>query len=296
MTIICNICAYDYDNTKRREVECPNCAFTCCSECTEKYFISTGYAPQCMSCHRLWDMEFVHKTHNKSSQKRIREIHKQRLYNVEMSLLPETQGYAKLYLELPSLSLHNTQLVELIMEMNRNLRSDTHRGNIQTAFIKKELASLQYERVCNYERIQSINQILQGVRDTLSENDTDTITTIRVTPKHQFVKRCVKESCKGFVDQINYICGICDTQICKGCLNEHTDNHTCLTDDIATAKLILKDSKPCPECGIPIHKINGCNHMFCTQCNTPFDWMTMEIHINGNTNPHYYQWMSQMDG
>jgi hypothetical protein len=45
-----------------------------------------------------------------------------------------------------------------------------------------------------------------------------------------------------------------------------------------------------------IHRISGCTHMFCTQCNTAFDWRTGEIHKNGNTNPHYYAWLQSRPG
>lgn len=289
----CNVCVENFNKNTRKKVECPNCNYVCCSACTEKYFVSSGYEPQCMSCNRLWDMEFLHKTHNNASQKRIRELHKQKLYNAEMSLLPDTQEYAKLYRELPLLKKRNTEMYKDITAMNDRYQHNDP-DNITRALWNKELASVKYDKVCCSERMHDIEQVLSGVRDTLSVGSMKSVSPI--ITKKEYVKKCVNESCKGFVDKSTHVCGICDTKICKDCLNELLEDHECLEDDIATAKLIMKDSKPCPECGIPIHKINGCNHMFCTQCNTPFDWRTLEIHKNGNSNPHYYQWMNESGG
>ena len=53
--------------------------------------------------------------------------------------------------------------------------------------------------------------------------------------------------------------------------------HKCNEDDINTAKLLKKDTKYCPKCNFGITKISGCDVMFCTQCNTSFNWKTMEI-------------------
>lgn len=39
-------------------------------------------------------------------------------------------------------------------------------------------------------------------------------------------------------------------------------------------QLIIKDSKPCPNCKEMITRSMGCNQMFCTKCHECFDWMT----------------------
>ena len=63
-----------------------------------------------------------------------------------------------------------------------------------------------------------------------------------------------------------------------------------------TAKLLAKDTKGCPKCGVPIHRIHGCNQMFCTCCHTGFDWQTLEIIDTGRGfhNPHYYEMREQL--
>jgi hypothetical protein len=71
--------------------------------------------------------------------------------------------------------------------------------------------------------------------------------------------------------------------------------HICKEDDVETAKLLEKNTKPCPSCNMGIFKIDGCNQMFCTNCNTAFDWVTRNI-MNGNIhNPHYFEWIRRQE-
>jgi len=67
------------------------------------------------------------------------------------------------------------------------------------------------------------------------------------------------------------------------------ENHECNADDVATAKLLKSDTKPCPKCSTGIYKIDGCDQMWCTQCHTAFSWKTGELQTNIH-NPHYFEW------
>ena len=67
--------------------------------------------------------------------------------------------------------------------------------------------------------------------------------------------------------------------------------HVCKTENVESAKLIKKDSRKCPSCATPIFRVQGCNQMFCTYCNTNFDWASGKK-INGVIhNPHYFEYM-----
>ena len=115
------------------------------------------------------------------------------------------------------------------------------------------------------------------------------------TNQSEHVFSCTKENCKGFVMKFNWSCGICDTMYCKKCFQKNDADHVCLQENIDTAAFILKTSKPCPKCATRIHKISGCDQMFCTHCNTAFSWNTLEIETGIVHNPHFFEWQNRTD-
>jgi hypothetical protein len=117
----------------------------------------------------------------------------------------------------------------------------------------------------------------------------------------QFVRACPAEECRGFLSA-DWKCGLCKIETCSKCHviksgegGEAPKEHTCNPDDVETAKLLAKDTKPCPKCHTGIFKIDGCDQMWCTQCHTAFSWRTgaLEHHIH---NPHYYEWQRRTNG
>jgi hypothetical protein len=55
--------------------------------------------------------------------------------------------------------------------------------------------------------------------------------------------------------------------------------------------MLKKDTKPCPKCNTPIFKIEGCDQMWCTQCQTAFSWKHGRIETGHVHNPHYWQYL-----
>jgi len=55
-----------------------------------------------------------------------------------------------------------------------------------------------------------------------------------------------------------------------------------LPDDDENQRLslnwITRNTRPCPSCGIPQIKVDGCCSVSCSWCDTGFDWNTREIH------------------
>ena len=119
--------------------------------------------------------------------------------------------------------------------------------------------------------------------------------TISRENEKKFVQACPGENCKGFLDS-KWHCGLCSSNVCSECFAiKPTDkDHVCDPNDVETAKTIRKDSKPCPSCGTFIFKIDGCSQIWCTSCKTAFDWRTGAIETKNIHNPHYYEWLRQM--
>lgn len=79
-------------------------------------------------------------------------------------------------------------------------------------------------------------------------------------------------------------CAKCFTIICMSCFAPH-GGKTCaehqyeLTDEyIATAKLKKElNIKDCPNCGIGIEKVDGCNNVVCNSCHVAICWKCLEF-------------------
>jgi len=118
------------------------------------------------------------------------------------------------------------------------------------------------------------------------------------TERAEFVRACPVDNCRGFLST-QWKCGVCDNWTCPDCHEVkgavRDAEHTCNPDNVATAALLARDTKNCPKCGVGIHKIDGCDQMWCVQCHTAFSWRTGRIETNIH-NPHYYEWMRRTGG
>jgi hypothetical protein len=124
----------------------------------------------------------------------------------------------------------------------------------------------------------------------------ETYRRTRNPPKVVYNRPCPLEECNGFVDTSKWVCGTCKKHICKECFTEKEEEHECNKDMVETVKMIMKESRPCPKCSIYIHKTEGCDQMWCTQCHTTFSYQTGEIHVGRTHNPMYYQWLRETRG
>uniref|UniRef100_A0A6C0LTW2 RING-type domain-containing protein n=1 Tax=viral metagenome TaxID=1070528 RepID=A0A6C0LTW2_9ZZZZ len=113
----------------------------------------------------------------------------------------------------------------------------------------------------------------------------------------RFIRSCTRDTCRGFLST-GWKCGLCSDHVCSKChislgINV-SPGHECNDDDIATARLIKSESKPCPGCHINISKIDGCDQMWCTQCNTGWDWKSGRIETKIH-NPHYFEYLRKLE-
>jgi hypothetical protein len=211
-----------------------------------------------MSCRAPWNTEMVANSLDKSFVNKQLKHHRERiLFEREVALLPATQPFVTKAIEI---EVMKTNLLEL-REESKNIIYVMN--NLQTDIIAME----------------------QELRQGIVSKDADTSSTI-------FVRTCPRDECKGYLNT-NWRCGLCDFQFCNRCHLEKNENHACNQDDVATAKLLMKNTKPCPSCAALIFKIDGCDQMFCTLCHTAYSWRTGEIERKNIHNPHYYEWVRQ---
>jgi hypothetical protein len=104
---------------------------------------------------------------------------------------------------------------------------------------------------------------------------------------------CPLSMCLGLVK--NGRCGDCKKTICAKCREERLEGHECNKEQLETIKLLKRDTRPCPRCKALIHKIDGCDQMFCTKCKTAFSWRTLIIQRGLIHNPHYHEYMAQIN-
>lgn len=152
--------------------------------------------------------------------------------------------------------------------------------------VKEELERREREQKI-LEIDQEINKLLNKITDLELQKNWLYRHKKNSKPSVVTVRKCCKEDCKGFLEE-NFKCGICKTKTCSECGEEKKEEHKCNPEIKKTYKMIEKTSRPCPKCGIPIHKWQGCNQMYCTQCGCMFDYLTGRLEKGFFHNPHYF--------
>jgi hypothetical protein len=260
-TPCCIVCLDSFNQGKRKAIECPECQKSTCRECFCAFLLSSSSGePQCASCKHIFSLDFLadhtpKAFYNKTYRSKRTEV----LLEREKSLLPASQHLVEEYKQREENKEKMCQIDEEIRQLQRQI-------NV-LAENRREL----FNRI-NQESTQS------GVS------------------KSQFIMGCPKGDCRGFLSSA-WKCGTCEGFTCSTCrqpkASRNDEEHKCDPDDVKTAELLSKDTKPCPKCAAPIHKIEGCSQMFCTQCTTVFCWRTGKLETGVIHNPHYYAWQRQ---
>jgi hypothetical protein len=168
-------------------------------------------------------------------------------------------------------------------------------------FAKVELTiqSMETEWKKGRRKNKDLKKHINTLRRELDENMGIFHTQKKTNSNNDVLCQCPREKCKGFIDDKHGKCGMCYIKVCKKCHEEINDDHDHICDEntLKSIQNIKSNTKPCPKCKIFIHKIEGCDHMWCTMCNTAWEWSTGKImDTEKSTNPHYYNWlMTQKD-
>lgn len=255
----CNICCDDYNKSTRSKVCCPYCDFDVCRTCCETYILSEN-SPKCMKpeCAKEWTRKFLRENFtNVFLTSKYKEHLENLLFDQEKALMPATQPLVEEKIRKKNLKKQISEIDKLIFDLEKQKRQ------------------LEY-----------------------SAQFGPSVSSAEKEERAKFVRQCPANGCRGFLST-QWKCGICEQWSCPDCHElkgpDRDCQHTCDPNNLETAKMLAKDSKPCPKCQSLIFKISGCDQMWCTQCHTAFSWKTGKLEKNIH-NPHYYEWQRKNGG
>ena len=275
----CSVC-YDpfTKQPHKKQAKCPYCDIQACTTCTQMYLKNSFEDPHCMGCRKAWSREVLDgillTTWINGDYKKHRE---NILLDREKSRLPAAQLMVGLRKRANELQPVKNQILTEMKEMEKRL------AELRTTYltVDRQIQSL----------IRGIDPLLQttGTTETKEEKE-----------RRVFIMPCPAASCRGFLSSA-YKCGVCDVFVCPDCREvkgaDRDAPHTCDANTKATVERLKKETKPCPECGAGIFKIEGCDQMYCTACNTPFSWRTGNKVTTGVIhNPHYFEFLRKSNG
>lgn len=254
----CTVCTEPY-SVKAPKYACDECGYEACRTCVLRYVEGSDHEPKCMGCGHMWSRKFLFDTMSNAVYKRM----------VNKSVIVEVQRQK-------AMLASTVPLVE--MERERDAAD-------------KEAVLLERQIVLLAARARNWRSIASNIQVNMNNFARGELTVASSRPTRVFLGRCTQDECRGFVDSETHLCAMCSTKHCKRCLEEEEEGHECDENVVENVVALRATCKACPKCCAPIHKIHGCNDMFCVACATAFCWRTMKIHENGNSNPHYYQWL-----
>ena len=295
----CDVCCESFNRSSRTEIKCRYCNFRPCSSCTERYLIETTEDAHCMNCRKGWTREILV---DNFSRKFISRTYKSRreelLLERERSLMPATQPYVEIHREI-------RRIDALIVETKRQLEKANDKLGLMLHM--NPVAETEFEAsIINHKDAQEQRKVVSVITIDIQHLEwTRERHVFRIhaggvdLEKRQFVRACPFRECRGFLSTV-WKCGMCDNWTCHECHEvkgaAKDAAHTCDPNNVATAKLLAKDSRPCPNCASAIFKIDGCDQMFCTQCHTAFSWRTGRVETGQIHNPHYYEYQRANGG
>lgn len=257
----CTICTGDYTLKSKKKLECPYCKAHSCLSCLKQCSLMWAAGPKCPHCNKAFTTEFIDTSFPKGFRRgRLRIAAVQNLQEQEMSLLPET-------------------MIALERLIKRNKFNKAH-SELKTIF--ETILRYPCTEPWPLEQIANLEKELRAQNTEITKKKREAI---------QRTLKCPLESCNGFI--AGSTCALCQTKVCRECNSVSGEDHVCSQDAVESWKLIRDTTVQCPKCFTHIHRISGCNQMWCTvkDCNTAFDWQTGKI-INGPLhNPHYHEYL-----
>ena len=274
----CPICVEPFNGSTRKECLCHYCGVKYCRECVGSWLTGLVDEPRCPNdtCKKLWSREYLDSVMTKVwRDSTYREYREKLLMDRERALLPATQPRIEAMNEAKRIEK------EIIVPMTERKKE-----------LHAQMRALQMEDQGIQTQIWDLRNQAERLRQGIGVDEA------AAKQKNVFVRRCPANGCRGFLSTA-WKCGVCELYSCSECHEVkgvgRDSEHTCDAANVETAKLLAKDSKPCPKCGEVITKIDGCDQMWCVSCHTAFSWKSGQIATGVVHNPHYYEWQRKMN-
>jgi hypothetical protein len=256
----CSVCVEKFNKTGRFKIQCPSCQYVVCRSCYQR-FCASKLDQVCMKCGKQHTLEFFRDAvSDKFYFRTWSEVRKKALFDYERAQFPLTQ-----------------QCIGMVRDLEERISP-----------LKNEVAEKRRE-------LRQLRRTLKEVKRVEIVPPTD---SSAVTGGYDAgCYPCPIDECRGIVQ--DHMCGICRTACCKDCRvpigKDSADNpHVCDADVVKVVQMIREESKPCPRCFVPIFRIDGCSQMWCTRCNSGFNWETgSAIREDRIHNPHHTEWVNQ---
>lgn len=276
----CLICAEKYNKSTRKRVGCEYCDFEACQTCVRTYLLDKPEA-KCMNtaCDRIWTRKFLAANLPTAF---INKEYRPHLANVQFELEKSRLPSSQITLELE----------------NRITKLNKEEENVKNEIelLRARVFDIQLERTHVKSRVMRRYRGEQDTGALTEENEVEGGAVVgATTSRSKFTRACPSNDCRGYLST-QWKCGTCEQYTCPDCHEvkgpRRDAEHVCNPDTVASVQSIAKDTKNCPNCSATIYRIAGCNHMFCTACNTGFDWKTNRIIRGSVGNPHYYEYIA----
>lgn len=300
----CFVCVRKFTKSVRVPVSCQSsdCAFVACAACVKEFLLSQTTS-KCMDCGSNWSRKHVVEQFGTTwANSNLYKAHAGQLLAQQLSLLQNDTEEAELVRLIDASNATHRELMKTRKVCIQARQSLADTGDItpeQAAVLDIPLYTI--EHVADYA-----NQVQEMIIRRHYAVQRDILTTNGIIFKLEDARRsltgsrsgaggvkvhCPVADCRGFAGEPNWSCSSCKANICMDCheVVATSASHVCDPKALETIEMLRNDTKPCPKCHTPIHKISGCDQMWCICCKTAFSWNTGRIETGIIHNPHFYQ-------
>jgi len=262
----CSICSDTYTAQIRKRTICKYCKKDTCSKCIEQYLLTRTEDAHCIHCRVHYNDKDLQEICTKTYLKDRYFKHRQEiLINRERANLPGLQDEAHRQKQERDNALLSIKIRKEIDELI------TTRNIIREEFIRvtmsDDVKDDEKKRDMLHKEMESYLEMVRIKKQELADMRFRVIIPNEVMEekkeeeRKKFIRRCMRAGCNGFLSTA-WKCGMCEWYSCSKCFaakgQAHDVAHECVKEDLETADLIRKDSKPCPNCGEFISKVSGC--------------------------------------